>query len=114
MAHQYLTRLLKGALMAAAPSRVVFVSSFGHSYAKYPDGPLAEEDLLSVNDYGPMVAYGRSKVSPKQVIADWLACRSRTSFGTACCLWCCRSGHQRNRVASCCTLVYPSPQIEQQ
>jgi len=61
VAHQYLTTLLKDALVAGAPSRVVFVSSFGHSYAKYPDGPLAEEDLLSVNDYGPMVAYGRSK-----------------------------------------------------
>merc|ERR1711991_595758 len=38
VAHQYLTTLLKDALVAGAPSRVVFVSSFGHSYAKYPDG----------------------------------------------------------------------------
>ncbi|KJE96004.1 oxidoreductase [Capsaspora owczarzaki ATCC 30864] len=75
--HFYLTQLLTPALIAAAPSRVVVLSSMGHAFS-----PIMFDDVNWEKSYDAWRAYGQSKtanalfalelnkrLSPKGVIA---------------------------------------------
>ncbi|KJE96197.1 short-chain dehydrogenase/reductase SDR [Capsaspora owczarzaki ATCC 30864] len=77
LGHFYLTQLLTPALIAAAPSRVVAVSSLGHTFS-----PVVFDDINWEKSYDRWLAYGHSKtanalfalelnkrLSPKGVIA---------------------------------------------
>ncbi|KAK3745047.1 hypothetical protein RRG08_037662 [Elysia crispata] len=56
--HFLLTNLLLDKLKASSPSRIVIVSSVGHSFGK-----INFEDLNSEKSYGEVAAYGQSKLA---------------------------------------------------
>lgn len=58
LGHFLLTNLLLDLLKAAAPSRVIVVSSLAHKW-----GDINKEDLMSENSYGRFKAYFQSKLA---------------------------------------------------
>ena len=58
LGHFLLTNLLLDLIKAAAPSRIINVSSLGH---KYTD--IDKDDLMGEKSYGKMKAYGQSKLA---------------------------------------------------
>jgi NAD(P)-dependent dehydrogenase (short-subunit alcohol dehydrogenase family) len=72
LAHFLLINLLKGALLAAAPARVILLSSIAHRRSE-----VHFDNLNLDGEYDPWVAYGQAKTANL-----WMAIELERRFGT--------------------------------